>query len=170
MYNEISIPAKATSPAEQSDGVVVSFGADWHEPLLAKAFSLVIRKRIPKCATFNWLYFHINAPISALCGRARIQKVLTLTEKEAIAHAKQIHLPPAEIKSYIEGDSKIGCYKLGAFEFGKMPVSAARLSTRLVYHPPQSFFILSKEAKKIIDAFSGFLPLKVTKSLRGLKS
>jgi predicted transcriptional regulator len=170
MSNETTIPAKATTPAEQSDSIVVSFGAEWHQHLLSKAFSVVIRKRIPKNSSFDWLYFHINSPISALCGRAKIAKIMSVTEKEAVALAKQIHLSPAEIKSYIGGDSNIGCYKLGAFEFGKEPVTAEKLGTRLIYHPPQSFFILSKQAKEVVDHFSGFNSRTTAKASKGGKS
>jgi len=164
MNDQTIIPAKATTPAEQSDSIVVSFGAEWHQHLLSKAFSVVIRKRIPKNSSFSWLYFHINSPVSALCGRAKIEKLLTVTEKEAVALAKQIHLSPAEIKSYIGGDSNIGCYKLGAFEFGREPVTAATLGTRLVYHPPQSFLILSQRAKEVVDHFAGYKHLQITKA------
>lgn len=169
MSNETTIPAKATTPAEQSDSIVVSFGAEWHQHLLSKAFSVVIRKRIPKNSSFDWLYFHINSPISAICGRAKIIKILTVTEKEAIALAKQIQLSPAEIKSYIGGDSNIGCYKLGAFEVCGESVSIAKLCTCLVYHPPQSFFILSKQARQIVDHFCEFSSPKGINSPKGGK-
>lgn len=170
MNDGTTIPAKATTSTEQSDSIVVSFGAKWHQSILTKAFSVVIRKRIPKNSKFNWLYFHINSPISALCGRAKISEILSLTEKEAVALAKQIHLSPAEIESYIGGDSNIGCYKLEAFEFGKEPVTAEKLGTRLIYHPPQSFFILSKQAKEVVDHFSGFNFRTIVKASKGGKS
>jgi hypothetical protein len=158
MTTEI-IPAKAITDAEQSDSIVVSFGAEWHQPLLSKAFSVVIRKRIPKSSSPKWLYFHINNPVSALCGRAKIQQLSSITEEEAIVLADQIHLSPAEIKSYIGTATNIGCYKLGTFEIWE-PIPVAKLGTRLAYYPPQSFFILSKQAKQVVDHFSGFTPLK----------
>ena len=169
MSNETTIPAKATTPAEQSDSIVVSFGAEWHQQLLSKAFSLVIRKRIPKNSAFDWLYFHINSPVGAICGRAKIAEIVSVTQKEAVALTKQINLSPAEIKSYIGGDINIGCYKLGAFEFGRESVSAAQLATRLIYHPPQSFFILSKQAKVVVDDLCGFPSSKAAKSPKGRK-
>jgi predicted transcriptional regulator len=170
MTNDSTIPAKATTADDQSDGIVVSFGSEWHQLLLAKAFRVVIRKRIPKRRSFSWLYFHINSPISAICGRAKIEKLVSITESEAVAIAKQIHLQPAEIKAYLGGGSHIGCYRLGDFEFGSGPVSAAQVRERLVYHPPQSFFILSKDAKLVVDHLLGFSSTKDSKSSRASKS
>ena len=164
MSNETKMPAKATTPAERSDSIVVSFGAEWHQHLLTKAFSVVIRKRIPKISSFDWLYFHINRPVSAICGRAKIEEIVSVSERDAVALAKQIHLSPAEINSYIGRDSNIGCYKLGAIELGRECVSAAQLGTLLIYHPPQSFFILSKQAKELVDQFCGFTSSKAAKS------
>lgn len=156
MSKPIPIPAKATSAAEQSDAIVVSFEANWHQHLLAKDFSVVIRKRVPKASSFTWLYFHINSPLSAICARAPILKIFNASPKQAVALAKEINLTPAEISSYLRGDSTIGCYKLGPFQFGKGPVTTTTLATRLAYYPPQSFVILSKQAKGIIDRFAGF--------------
>lgn len=154
--NAARIPAKATTPADQSDSIVVSFGADWYQHLLAKDFSAVIRKRIPKNNSFKWLYFHINSPVSGICGRAQIERIFSATAKEAVTLAKQINLSTDEISSYVGRDKSIGCYKLGTFQTSDKPVPIGTLATRLAYYPPQSFFILSKQAKKVIDELSGF--------------
>ena len=156
MTNETLIPAKAITEADQSDSIVVSFGEEWHQLLLSKTFSVVIRKRIPKNTLFKWLYFHINSPVGAICGRAEITKIFTATETEAIRLASEINLSPAEIKSYINGDRTIGCYMLGKIQLTNAPVPASKLAARLTYHPPQSFFIVSKAAKAVIDTLAGF--------------
>ena len=156
MTNQEVIPAKATNTAEQSDSIVVSFGSEWHQHLLSKTFSVVIRKRIPKNHSFKWLYFHINSPVSAICGRAEIRKIFSVPVKGAVTIAKQINLSPAEILAYIGGNASIGCYKLGVFQYGAGPIPRASLTTRLAYYPPQSFFILSKQAKKVVDELGGF--------------
>jgi predicted transcriptional regulator len=156
MTTEQLFPAKATTSAEQSDSIVVSFGAEWHQHLLAKDFSVVIRKRIPKDRSFKWLYFHINSPVGAICGRAEINTIFTATTKEAVALVKQINLPASEIKSYIGGDGNIGCYKLGAFQVGARSIFTRELASRMIYHPPQSFFIMSKQAKETVDQIAGF--------------
>lgn len=156
MTEQELIPAKATSLAEQSDSIVVSFGAEWHEHLLARKFSIVIRKRIPKHGSFRWLYFHINNPVSAICARAPIEKIFTATTQEAVALAKKIHLAPAEITAYIGAGSGIGSYQIGDIQMALKPVTTADLASRMIYHPPQSFFIMSKEAKAIMDDMTGF--------------
>lgn len=166
MTNQETIAAKATTLAEQSDSIVVSFGADWQQHLLAKDFSVVIRKRVPKNNSFKWLYFHINSPISKICGRAEIEKIFTLSSRDAVVLAKQINLSAAEILDYIGENGFIGCYKLGAVQIAVEPVSSAQLAARLVYHPPQSFFIVSKQAKQIIDHLAGFNPPKQARRLK----
>ena len=156
MNDQKLIPAKATLPEEQSDAIVVSFGPEWHEHLLAKRFSLVIRKRIPKSVSYKWLYLHVNSPVSAICARAPITKIFSATKREAVAMAKKINLTPAEITSYIGNGSTIGCYELGSFQFVINPITAPKLAARMVYPPPQSFFIISKAAKEIIDTMADF--------------
>lgn len=156
MPNDTLIPAKAITEADQSDSIVVSFGAEWQQLLLSKAFSVVIRKRIPKNTSFKWLYFHINSPVGAICGRAGIKQICTISAKEAIALSKQIKLPTAKIQDYINGENAIGCYTLGAIVLVDRPILTSQLAARLAYHPPQSFFIVSKRAKTIIDTLAGF--------------
>ena len=164
MNSQPLIPAKATTVDDQSDAIVVSFGVEWQKQIIAKDFSIVIRKRVPKAATFKWLYFHVNNPIGAICARAKIDKVFTATAKEALAFANCIHLSPADITAYLAGDNSIGCYQLGAFQFPLQPLAAVEISARMVYHPPQSFFIISKQAKIIIDQMAGFSTAKDLRS------
>jgi predicted transcriptional regulator len=156
MTKQALIEAKATTPAEQSDAIVVSFGADWHKPLLANDFSVVIRKRVPKQRSFKWIYFHINSPVSRICGRAPIVRIFDATLNDAVALAGAIRLSPAEIASYIGGDHRVGCYVLGAVELAPAPVSTSVLASCMKYSPPQSFFISSIRAKAIIDRLAGF--------------
>jgi len=167
MNQQDRLPVKAMTPAEQSDSIIVSFGSDWHQRLVNKKFSVVIRKRIPKSSDFKWLYFHVNSPVGAICGRAAIKGVFTATTKEAIDLAKQINLSPDEIETYIGGDNKIGCYKLGSFDLAIKPVSAAELAVGLIYHPPQSFLIMSKNGKAIIDQMIGFSTSRIGQSKSG---
>ncbi|MEI6801273.1 MAG: hypothetical protein WCO04_18965 [Pseudomonadota bacterium] len=151
------IPAKATLPEEQSDAIVVSFGPESKEHLRGKLFSVVIRKRIPtKSASYKWLYFHIKNPIGAVFARAKIRRIFTATKDEALARAKEMNMMPAEIAAYIGNDETIGCYELEAFQLASKPITKAALATRMIYHPPQSFFILSRSAKTIVDEMAGF--------------
>lgn len=156
MTDKQRIPAKANGIGEQSDAIVVSFDARWHSHLQAKDFSIVLRKRIPRSATFTWLYFHINNPISAICGRARIRRTAIAKKRDAVRMARLAQLLPAEIENYIGNDPEIPYYELGSFELVRQPVNTSELSRNLVYHPPQSFFIVSRAAKLTIDEMAGF--------------
>ena len=136
-------PAKATTAEEQSDAIVVSFDAKWHERLRQKAFQVVIRKRIPKRNAFKWLYFHMNNPVSAICARARIKKIFMATRAEVLRLKKEINLPSPDIEAYLGRENQIGCYELGLIVFPKRAIGTTELSKRMTYFPPQSFFIVS---------------------------
>lgn len=152
-------PAKASHASDESDAIVVSFDARWHSLLLARAFTLVIRKRVPKERTKRWLYFHINSPVAALCARAEITRIATITSSEAVRRTKDIGLSAEEIRSYIGDQGAIGCYALGGIELAKHPATVAILAEHLRYFPPQSFVVLSRGAKTTIDKLCGFNPL-----------
>ena len=158
MASQSLIPARASTPEEQSDAVIVSFRAHWHQHLLAKDFSVVIRKQAPKYGPFKWLYFHINSPISAICARAHILQIKNPSAQEVLAMCKEINLTPAEISLYLGEDASVGCYMLADLEFPARIVTRKELATTLEYRPPQSFVILSRQAKEIIDEMAGFAP------------
>jgi predicted transcriptional regulator len=156
MPQERAISAKAARFDSRSDSIVVSFGPEWRQSLIARRFSLVIRKRVPTNSKFKWLYFHINRPIGAIYARAPIERIFEATVSDAIRYATEIDLSPEKILNYIGQRSKVGCYKLGEFEFCREPITRSKLAERLSYFPPQSFFILDKTAKMIIDELAGF--------------
>ena len=156
MSTQGQIPAKAITADEQSDGLVVSFGAEWKSHLAANDFSVVIRKRVPVSPNFKWLYFHINSPVGAICARAPIKRIFSITIKDALALAPKINLSASEIAIYIGNMKKIGGYELGRIQIPRKPITTADMSNRLNYYPPQSFFIISKAAKIIIDQMAGF--------------
>jgi hypothetical protein len=156
MTKQDLIAAKAITLAEQSDAIVVSFAADWHKRLLANDFSAVIRKRVPKQRSFKWIYFHINTPVSGICGRAPIVRLFDATLKDAVALSDAIGMSPTEIESYVGRNDRIGCYVLGPVELAPTPVSTRVLAASMKYSPPQSFFISSIRARAIIDRLAGF--------------
>ena len=150
------LTAKATSTTDQSDSVVVSFDAVWQQKLSSRVVSVVIRKRIPKTLRPHWLYFHLNAPIGAIGGRAEIRDASDMSLAKAKVLAKELALSTAEITSYFQGAKTIGCYHLGTIQLLTRPLSLAIIRKQLIYFPPQSFMILSKEAKGVIDRMAGF--------------
>jgi hypothetical protein len=134
-----------------STSVVVSFDSAWYARIRAGAFSRIIRKRVPVRMVPNWLYFHVNAPKSAICARAEVFSVETLTEEFALKLGGPLALTAKEISAYIQPAASVGCYSIGPVEVPLREVTIAELSFRLVYHPPQSFFVLSIEGKRFID-------------------
>lgn len=156
MKFEDLIPAKALSLESQSDAIVVSFNHELSDLIVSGKVASVIRKRVPKGRCFKWLYFHIKAPVGAIICRAEIGEIVELTEREVLKFSGKLHLSENEIIAYLDGDPKIGCYNLLRYEYCCRSISTAELNGRLIYHPPQSFFILSKEAKVIVDSLAGF--------------
>ena len=148
--------AKAVDSKTQSDSIVVSFATDWHKPLLEGRFKAVIRKRIPKKLKPKWLYFHINSPVAAICGRAEIASFSELTIAQAKAISSDLSLSVSEIDAYVGDGTVIGCYKLGRIELAKPPLTLTTLADHMIYHAPQSFFVISSAAKTIIDKLAGF--------------
>jgi len=140
------ISAKAQGKDDRSDGVVVSFGAQWYPKLLNAAFSVIIRKRVPSSAHPKWLYFHINSPISKICGRAKITSIKTLTKSDAVAISASIDLSMVKILDYIGACNSINCYEISDIEIAQHKMSAEDSNFCLTYSPPQSFsFYLFKE-------------------------
>lgn len=150
------VVAKAIAPELQSDAIVVSFVSEWDGRIKRESFKVIIRKRVPKTISPRWLYFHVNAPISAICARAEIISVSNITCPEAVKIYHQIDMSKAEIKHYFGQENTVGCYLLGNFFFPEKAITVKELRDRMVYYPPQSFFILSKDGKRLLDIMCGF--------------
>lgn len=150
------ILAKAVAPESQSEAIVVSFGSEWYESLRGKQFTAVIRKRIPANTRPSWLYFHINSPKSAICARAEILSIEKITRSRALQIRRELDLSEEQILKYFGRHESMGCYRLGRIAYPDKDVTSTQIAEQMVYHPPQSFFVLSKEAKKILDGLCGF--------------
>jgi hypothetical protein len=151
------IPAKASETGDRSDAIVVSFDAKWYEAIIARAFSLVIRKRIPTSYKPQWLYFHVNAPKSAICARARLTSVAYMPTKLVRTLASELSLHSAEIDEYCRSLEEVGVYRIVGIELASVETSVAELQRQLIYAPPQSFMFLSHRAKAIIDEACKFI-------------
>jgi predicted transcriptional regulator len=98
----------------------------------------------------------VNSPIGAICGRAKINSASGITLIEAVNLADEIGLSEKEIYSYVGNGNSIGCYRIGSFELAMNPKKTGEINKLVNYNPPQSFLILSKPAKQIIDEMSEF--------------
>ena len=151
-----SLTAKARSAEERSGAIIVSFGTEWYEPLQKKNFKAVIRKRIPANYCPEWLYFHVNSPVGAICARATIREVKSISLREALGLAAELSMETDAIRSYLGQSDSVGCYVLGQTELATTQVTMTQLAKRMVYFPPQSFLYLSIHAKPIIDDLAAF--------------
>ena len=150
------IAAKAVDPESRSEAVVVSFGSEWYDSLRGKKFSAVIRKRVPSSIRPRWLYFHINSPKSAICARATILAVEAIDRSRALKIRRDLDLSEEQIVKYFGQQDSMGCYRLGNLDYPNREVTSEQIAVHLVYHPPQSFFVLSKGAKDLLDRLCGF--------------
>jgi hypothetical protein len=150
------ILAKAVDSESRSDAIVVSFGSEWYESLRHKRFTSVIRKRVPTSIKPRWLYFHINAPKSAVCARAEIRSIENINCARAIQIARELDLSEEEVRNYFGEQELVGCYRLGKISFSNREVTVEEIAAHLIYHPPQSFFVLSKAAKELLDEICSF--------------
>lgn len=148
--------AKALTLEQRSNAIIVSFDSKWLQPFRKSEFSVVIRKRVPRDRTFEWLYAHIKSPVGAIFGRARINDIGTMKADEAVELSKNIGLSQKEIMDYISGESFIGFYEIGKFEIAENPAHTGNINECIKYSPPQSFTILSDFAKRTIDSICGF--------------
>lgn len=146
--------AKATDRKSSSSSIVVSFDRKWHRMLLDGEIRAVVRKRAPTKIKPEWIYVYVNAPISALVAKLPVKK-FEWRDKVDASLCKKVRLRIDEIKAYTAGE------KFGTFHVGK-PVSArpkvvlTKLSSKLGFVPPQSFFVLSVSGKKRLDALGHF--------------
>lgn len=150
------ILAKAVDPESRSEAIVVSFGSEWYESLRARRFTAVIRKRVPASIQPRWLYFHINSPKSAICARAEIHSVEIIDRASALQIRRELDISQEQILDYFGGQTSMGCYRLGKIFLPDREVAGEQISAHMVYHAPQSFFMLSKDAKELLDRLCGF--------------
>ena len=150
------ILAKAVDPGSRSEAIVVSFGSEWYESLRGRRFTAVIRKRVPVSIQPRWLYIHINKPKSAICARAEIRAVEMIDRSSALKMWRELDLSEEQILNYLGGQASIGCYRLGEILYPDGDVAVEQISAHMVYYAPQSFFVLSKDAKELLDRLCEF--------------
>jgi hypothetical protein len=148
--------AKAVNPAARSEAIVVSFGSEWYASLRSGRFTAVIRKRVPASTQPHWLYFHINSPKSAICARADILAVEKIDRSKALQIKRELDLSEDRILDYFGRRESMGCYRLGKISYPDREVTSGQIVEHMVYYPPQSFFVLSKHGKELLDRLCGF--------------
>jgi len=150
------LTAKALKVDGQTGAVVVSFESGWLDSILTRQIKWVIRKKVPRTNPSALLYAYVNSPTSALVARARVSRTGTVSINAALNHSKDLCLSASEIRNYFGDSREVGMYELSLIEVAKKSLSLNTLRELMIFHPPQSFFFLSKRAKLIIDRYLGF--------------
>jgi hypothetical protein len=158
------VVAKAGDLGTRSEAIVVSFDYKWYDRLIGRSFSTVIRKRIPTTFQPSWLYCYIKSPNtqkrrkfrSAICARASLVGIDNMDLNSALEISEDLDMSKREIEAYIGNLTSIGVYRLKKIQIAKRKTTLEDLAERLIFNPPQSFFILSNDAKIIIDEMCGF--------------
>lgn len=148
--------ATATSAETRSDAIIVSFDSVWYSRLRNRSFSAVMRKRIPTTLSPKWIYFHVNSPKGAICGRARLDATRTVNAGTVLELSTELGLTREAIAKYLGSADSVGLYRLRTVEFAKTEATTTELSRWMTYNPPQSFLVLSVAGKAIIDRLCGF--------------
>jgi hypothetical protein len=146
MIRRVSMIAKATTEAARSDSIVVSFDTNWYERLRRRTFSAVIRKRVPKTVLPRSMYFHINAPKSAICGKAEVASVGIISRSEVLSLTHELDMTEEMIVAYLGSAQAMGCYQLGRIALPSRDLPINEIRQQMIYHPPQRFFVLSSSA------------------------
>ena len=147
---------KANSPAEMSDAILVSFDAHWETVLANEPLRAFIRKRLPQNLHPRFVYAYCGAPLSRISVKAEVKSFGEIPLKEAIAKSVQLKLSKTEILNYCAERDSIGICYIGRIFKAKQPLDLQVLRSVMVFHPPQSFLILSTSAKATIDKLASF--------------
>jgi len=151
-----NLTAKALTAADRSGAVLVSFDAPWEMKILGRTFVHVVRKRVPREVTPDYLYFYVNSPVSRVVARAPVGVVRSVAVSHVVKNCNDFGLTRSEAEDYCEGLGTIGVYELGRFEIAGASLSREWLSERMAFFPPQSFLFLSWEARSLIDREAKF--------------
>jgi len=148
--------AKANSPAEASDSILVSFEARWEELFISGQVSGFIRKRLPRTTSPKWIYAYFGTPLARISVKAQIKSISEVPIGQVIASASDLCISKEEIREYCAGLSSIGLCLIATPFVSNHKLGLERMRSTLSFFPPQSFLILSKDAKRIIESIGQF--------------
>jgi len=150
------IPVRPTDADDRSNAIILSFGAKWAGPIKTGSLKWVIRKRVPLAMGPEFVYFHVNAPISAIIARGRVRKIEQVSPAFVVEHSQNLQMSKNDILSYAGDASTIGLFRFDQIELASRAATLADLRQELEYFPPQSFSFVSRQALPIIDKVCGF--------------
>jgi len=150
------IAVTAKGHHDRSDSVLVSFDSKWEESFLNKNIFAVFRKRVPITFLPAVLYIYINSPGSRVIGKAKIKKIELVDISTAISLSNSACISGEEIRSYIGNSNKLGVYLLDKFAAAPTPATLKAIRKHMKFYPPQSFLILSKQSKALLEKLCSF--------------
>jgi predicted transcriptional regulator len=150
------IPVRPASPDDRSDAIILSFGAKWADQIKRGAISWVIRKRVPLVTKPDFVYFHVNSPVSAILARGSVASIESVSAAFAAENHQHIEMTKSDILSYVGNSPTIGLFKFDRIEIAPKAATITDLTEVLEYFAPQSFSFVSREALPIINKACGF--------------
>ncbi|MET1755524.1 hypothetical protein ABVV53_08635 [Novosphingobium sp. RD2P27] len=150
------IPVRPANADDRSNAVILSFGAKWADPIKRGATTWVIRKRVPLVTKPEFVYFHVNAPVSAIIARGRVGTIERVSANFAAEHHQYLEMTKSDILSYVGDSPTIGLLKFESVEIAPKVATMSELIKMLEYFAPQSFSFVSRKALPIIDKACGF--------------
>jgi predicted transcriptional regulator len=146
---------KATCPEDSSDSIVISFDGKWLDPLRRSELSLVFRKRGPKNIVPRFIYVYIGSPHCLLLGRLAVTRYELLSTRSALQHTAKAGLTADELAQYLKGYDTVAAFTVGHIHKTATTTSLQRLAATFGFTPPQSFFVLSHNGRRLLDEFAG---------------
>jgi hypothetical protein len=113
------------------------------------------------------MYIYVNSPISAIVARARLESITTATRGELMGLLTDLCLQQSDVIDYLGRAAKVGLYRIGNIELANANLSVAELQNQMVFHPPQSFLFLSRDARELIDALGRFSRINTSLARQG---
>ena len=150
------IPVRPANPDDRSNAVILSFGAKWANPIKRGAITWVIRKRVPLVTKPEFVYFHVNAPVSAIIARGKVGTIERVSATFAAEHHQYLEMTKGDILSYVGNCPTIGLLRFESIDIAPKAATITELTQTLEYFAPQSFSFVSREALPIIDKACGF--------------
>jgi predicted transcriptional regulator len=137
---------KATSPANRSGDILVSFDAKWLQVFTQGSVESIVRRRYPKSFAPRRMYLYIGSPHSCLIGFVNINGLRSIAPQDAEQIISSTNLTTNELNSYFAGYERIGCYAVSPVALFRSALSLDTLRVASGFSPPQSFVALSRRA------------------------
>lgn len=147
---------KAVNKEDISDGIIISFHSKWQSLLMSSSVNCIFRKRGPRQMIPRWIYVYVATPIKALTGRLPVKKVEIIPIKECVNYTSKGAITEEQLVQYANDYKELFVFHVGKYQSAVRNADFAFLSSHYKFSPPQSFLLLSKQGKRIINDICGF--------------